>query len=1251
MAQIVLAEVGAVVGRQLLPNGISVFGAQIAGHQLGRSLGSAAGRAIDSTLFAEDTSGPRLKALHVMESREGAGIPAHYGRMRLGGQVIWAAAFTERRRETSAGGKGGPSVTEYRYSASFAVGVCEGPITRVDRIWANGEPLDLAAVTARVYPGTEDQEIDPLIEAIEGAGAAPAYRGIAYVVFEDLPLGAYGNRLPQLSFEVVRVPPGSNSLASHVEGVNIIPASGEFAYATDVISTRRFPGIETPQNANSGENRADFLRSLEQLTDELPRVSAAALTVAWFGTDLRAGSCEIRPGVETREKVTRPWAWEGGGVGRDSAYQVSRDDAGRPHYGGTPADWSVIQAIQAQRAAGIEVTLSPFILMDVPPGNGLPDPYGGAEQAAFPWRGRITSAHDGSALARADIAALLGAATVSDFSLEAQKVRYHGASGDWGYRRFVLHLAWLAKAAGGVDGFLLGSELRGLTRLRDETGAFPFVEGLIALARDVRTILGPATTITYAADWTEYGAYVPGDGSEDVLFPLDPLWADPDIDLVAVDWYPPAGDWRPGEAHIDALAGFSGPDDPAYLASQFAGGEGYDWYYASRADRDAQIRTPIDDTAHGEHWVFRPKDLAGWWGAHHHERPGGIRAAEPTAWVPGAKPVRFAEIGFPAVDLGPNSPNIFYDPKSSESALPPYSSGARDDVLQRRALSAALQYVSAQPYFEQAFVWCWDARPFPAFPSRAETWSDGENWQYGHWLNGRTGLAPLSDVVSDLARRAGVGDMDTGGLDGIVEGYAIDGVTTLRSALEPLRLAYDFALVETAAGLRADSLEDGSAAGSGAVDLAVGDLAAPGITWTDTLLDKAPGRLQLSFADPANGFQPGSVEARIEGRDPRNLVSLALPLALSAPQAERIAAGLLDAAQPRRQASASLAYNRQDIAVGDVLEIMPDGEASGGRWRVTSLTDGLVRELTLEPGNGITRASRAITPPAAAPAGALPAAPELLLIDGPRLPGQPADPRPLVAAAARPWPGEITLEAGASLEALTVRARLDAPALMGQLLADLAAGPLGRWDRASVIDVEMSETALSALHDEAVLAGGNHLLVEGTAGWDLLAFRAADLVEGRRYRLSGLLRGLQGSLPAGAHAGARCLLLDAAVTRAALARDEQGLPLLWRAGQGGETLAFSFADEQSRPWGVAHLRAGPSGLSWVRRHPDNSDSWVLADTDAPASYRVRWSFADDTSSEIVVSEPQAVVPPGAMAASVAEIGADGRSGPEATLLL
>ena len=43
---------------------------------------------------------------------------------------------------------------------------------------------------------------------------APAYRGVAYVVFEDLALGDYGNRVPQFTFEVIRPAQGALAGAS-----------------------------------------------------------------------------------------------------------------------------------------------------------------------------------------------------------------------------------------------------------------------------------------------------------------------------------------------------------------------------------------------------------------------------------------------------------------------------------------------------------------------------------------------------------------------------------------------------------------------------------------------------------------------------------------------------------------------------------------------------------------------------------------------------------------------------------------------------------------------------------------------------------------------------------------------------------------------------------------------------------------------------------------------------------------------------
>jgi hypothetical protein len=95
------------------------------------------------------------------------------------------------------------------------------------------------------------------------------------------------------------------------------------------------------------------------------------------------------------------------------------------------------------------------------------------------------------------------------------------------------------------------------------------------------------------------------------------------------------------------------------------------------------MRTPITDGAYGKPWVFRQKDIRNWWANQHVNRPGGLESGSLTGWVASGKPVRFIEMGCPAVDKGANQPNVFPDPKSSESAYPWHSNRARDDAMQR----------------------------------------------------------------------------------------------------------------------------------------------------------------------------------------------------------------------------------------------------------------------------------------------------------------------------------------------------------------------------------------------------------------------------------------------------------------------------------------------------------------------------------------------------------------------------------------
>ena len=524
----------------------------------------------------------------------------------------------------------------------------------------------------RTYSGDETQTPDPLIVAKDGD--APAYRGLAYVVFERLPLENFGNRIPQLSFEVVR-PIGQ--LEKMLRAVTLIPGTTELGYATETVTRTLGPGQSAAENRHVSYAASDVIAALDDLQAEAPNIERVAVVVAWFGSDLRAGHCRVVPAVDNRDKSTYGATWSVAGVTRDDAQLVSSVD-GRPAYGGTPSDQSVRDLIAELKARGLKITLYPFLVMDIAAGNTLTNPWTGASpQPDYPWRGRITcdpapgqaGSPDGTSAAATQINAL-----------------FSGGSDAWNYRNMVLHYASLAVDAGGVDAFLIGSELKSLTRVRSASGVYPAVNALVTLAADVKALLGGDTIVTYGADWTEYGAHVVDSGATEVRFPLDALWASASIDAVGIDYYAPLADWRDQGSELDRALTDS-PYRLDYLAGNLARGEAYDWYYADDAARDAQTRTPISDGL-GKPWGFRQKALWNFWQHAHYERVSGAELSSHTAWVPQSKPIWLTELGCPAVDKGANQPSVFPDPKSSESGLPYFSNGRRDDLMQRRHLQA-----------------------------------------------------------------------------------------------------------------------------------------------------------------------------------------------------------------------------------------------------------------------------------------------------------------------------------------------------------------------------------------------------------------------------------------------------------------------------------------------------------------------------------------------------------------------------------
>ena len=668
--------------------------------------------------------------------------------------------------------------------------------------------------------------------------------------------------------------------------------------------------------------------------------------------------------------------------------------------------------------------------------------------------------------------------------------------------------------------------------------------------------------------------------------------------------------WRDGTEHADAALSRAG-HDLSYLSANAEGGEGYDWYYASTADRLTQTRTPISDTAQGEDWVFRVKDIRGWWANPHHDRPGGVRSATPTGWVPQSKPVWLTETGCPAVDKGANQPNVFVDPKSAESALPHFSTGSRDDLIQRRYIEAMIGHWAADDTVSALYsgpmiapadihVWTWDARPFPDFPARDEVWGDGANWRLGHWLTGRTGLAPLGDVVRDLAGAAGV-DADVSMLDGLVSGYLVERPMPVRDALSPLAELFGFTATDTAGGVRFGrprgfirELSDRELV-----------LTEPGETLRCERQDFAamPADLRVHFIADEDDYARSAVLARNRLGAASGVADLPVPLLADAGQAENWARQALRRLEAEGERFAfTLPPSSLAIEPGDGVRVMLEGENFD--LTLSDMSGDAARRVSASRFYNVSPVLAGTNPGALRGSVRPPSQADLFVLDLPLFGSEIERSGPLAAVAAEPWYGIAAVHAG---EGLDRRALVERRCLSGQLLEDLAAAPSGRIVEQSV-SLVLDRGGLESVTQAALLAGANRLAIETGDEWEIVQFRDATLIGEGVWEIAGLLRGQSGSETNTAiPAGSRFVVLDTAPVSFPVEDHERNVPLEVRAGPAQRVPEDSaYASETAtvrrtdlRPLSPVHLKAsredGLLKVCWTRRTRIGGDSWGIGD--------------------------------------------------------
>ena len=248
MAKSVGQWVGTIAGAAI---GFFVPGSYVA---LGAVIGGAIGGAIDPPK-GPDIVGPRVDDLKVQTATYGAIKPRAYGTVMVSGNVFWIEGDQIREVSTTEeqqGGKGGggPEVTTYSYYATFAVGLCKGPIAGIRRLWI-GDDLVYSAVNAAdsgaaaqqlvenalsngespiiwtLFNGTDTQGPSTRMQADKGVGNVSSYPGEAYLVFEDLNLSKWSNTMVRAQVKAEIVVAGSY-VVSDVE-MSTFPKYNELA--------------------------------------------------------------------------------------------------------------------------------------------------------------------------------------------------------------------------------------------------------------------------------------------------------------------------------------------------------------------------------------------------------------------------------------------------------------------------------------------------------------------------------------------------------------------------------------------------------------------------------------------------------------------------------------------------------------------------------------------------------------------------------------------------------------------------------------------------------------------------------------------------------------------------------------------------------------------------------------------------------------------------------------------------------------
>jgi len=292
VGQVLGTVVGGVVG--FVGSGgnpaVAAQGAAIGG-SLGAALDPAPGPVIE---------GPRLDDLTAMTAKYGDPVANINGTIGVRGQMIWIEngkmkeTRTEEEAEGSKGGGGGATNVTYTYSVTCAILIADHQIDGVGRIWfgpdlvANSFAEDLASAaassnvfpaatlqansgllkttlatnpapgTVRLYPGYDDQPVDPRMAADLPNGECPAYRGMSLLMLYDYPLARYGNSPSGLQVKVEAINSGTADSPVLLGSVDVDIAGSTKTHASQYLNQEEAVVYQVQEADNDFQRRIEY---------------------------------------------------------------------------------------------------------------------------------------------------------------------------------------------------------------------------------------------------------------------------------------------------------------------------------------------------------------------------------------------------------------------------------------------------------------------------------------------------------------------------------------------------------------------------------------------------------------------------------------------------------------------------------------------------------------------------------------------------------------------------------------------------------------------------------------------------------------------------------------------------------------------------------------------------------------------------------------------------------------------------------